>query len=407
MLIKTLSNEQKFIIKKKDHLSVENVSLLNSDQGRVQLKMLEQTLKEVSDIFAHTKSILLTHIYRAEEHIKAKTYPYENNVHKLIKLPPINMPTLDGKFEKWYSNRDKFMPIVHNNKIIDYVHRMYYLKTSLQAVEVIATLSSTAFNFKDAWNCRPRASRAIIAVLRVKGVKPLQAVSMDITDYSASTPRHFLIGRSLLALSELELANVLINPLTRRNLIQQLQPGFWKWWTSEYLCSLQNMWHGHNEDTIVKNLLADNKSSSFIQSTLHRIVIEDVIITQKLLGSAVIKFVVQDTQSVNIVDKPVFLNLIRLGLQKTLTVMCSKILKTQLNSEANAMVYNITKTLSNIEYILETADCWTQACTVIKGRNTFDVTAKETTTDYSSNFVKAFRVIGIDKNDEENLFDED
>jgi len=106
--------------------------------------------------------------------------------------------------------------------------------------------------------------------------------------------------------------------------------------------------------------LTDDKSSNLIQSTLHRIGKENEIITQKQLDSAIIKFVVQDTQPFNIVDKPVFLNLIRLGLPKTLTVMCSKTLKTPLNSAANSMVHNITKTLSNIENISETVDCWTQ-----------------------------------------------
>jgi len=54
-------------------------------------------------------------------------------------------------------------------------------------------------------------------------------------------------------------------------------------------------------------------------------------------------------QSINVVDKPVFLNLIRLGLPKTLSIMCSKTLKNRLNSSADAMVANITKTLLNIE----------------------------------------------------------
>ncbi|KAL4113280.1 hypothetical protein QTP88_016938 [Uroleucon formosanum] len=194
------------------------------------------------------------------------------------------------------------------------------------------------------------------------------------------------------------------------------------------------------QDTVTKNLLINDKSSNLIQTTLNRIGTGNEIITQKQLDSAIIKFVVQDTQPINIVDKPVFLNLIRLGLPKTL--------KTRLNSAANAMVDNITKTLSNIEYISETADCWTQGkksylgitahwinittlvresaslvCTVIKSRHTFDVIAQEiyninikykiqnkvtsTTTDNGSNFVKAFRIFGINKNYEENLFDED
>lgn len=193
--------------------------------------------------------------------------------------------------------------------------------------------------------------------------------------------------------------------------------------------------------------MTDNKSSNLIQSTLHRIGTGNEIITQKQLDSAIIQFVVQDIQPINIVDKPVFLNLIRLGLPKTLSVMCSKTLKSRLNSSANAMVDTITKTLSNIEYISETADCWTQgkksylgitahwintttlvregvslACTAIKGRHTFDLLAREiqninmkykiqnkvvsTTTDNGSNFVKAFKIFGIYENYEENLSDE-
>ena len=101
-----------------------------------------------------TKSILLTHIYKSEEDIEPKTLPHDSNVHQLIKLPPISIPTFDGKFDEWYSYRDQFMSIVHNNKTIDDVHRMYYLKTSLQgqAAEVIATLSSTALKYKEAWS---------------------------------------------------------------------------------------------------------------------------------------------------------------------------------------------------------------------------------------------------------------
>ncbi|XP_025206913.1 uncharacterized protein LOC112602804, partial [Melanaphis sacchari] len=70
--------------------------------------------------------------------------------------------------------------------------------------------------------------------------RPLQAVSVDTTDYSALTPGHFLIGKPLLSLPEPEQTEVPLNRLTRCNLIQQLQRGFWKQWTFEYLCSLQN-----------------------------------------------------------------------------------------------------------------------------------------------------------------------
>jgi len=46
------------------------------------------------------------------------------------------------------------MSIVQNNKTIDDVHKMYYLKTSLQgqAAEVISILSLTTLNYGEAWS---------------------------------------------------------------------------------------------------------------------------------------------------------------------------------------------------------------------------------------------------------------
>ncbi|CAI6356109.1 unnamed protein product [Macrosiphum euphorbiae] len=177
MSARTLNNKYKLIVKKRDHLSAENVSRLNSYQTKVQLELLQQAfdisskefeelmltvedekidtyiegLEEVSDICEHTKAILLSHIHKSEE---PKTLSHESNVRQLIQLPPINLPTFYGKFEEWYSYRDQFMSMVHDNQDIDDVHRMYYLKSSLQgqAAEVIGTLSLTALNYKEAWS---------------------------------------------------------------------------------------------------------------------------------------------------------------------------------------------------------------------------------------------------------------
>ncbi|CAI6353245.1 unnamed protein product [Macrosiphum euphorbiae] len=178
MSARTLNNNKyKFTIKKRDHLSAENVSRLNSDQTKVQLQLLQQAfgiynkefeelmstvedekidtyiegLEEVNYIYAHTKAILLSHIIHKSE--EPKTLPHESNVRQLIKLPPINLPTFNGKFKEWYSYR-QFMSMVHDNQDIDDVHRMYYLKSSLQeqAAKVIGTLSLTVLNYKEAWS---------------------------------------------------------------------------------------------------------------------------------------------------------------------------------------------------------------------------------------------------------------
>ncbi|CAI6350365.1 unnamed protein product [Macrosiphum euphorbiae] len=87
MPAKTLSNKYKLIVKKRDHLSAENVSQLSSEQTKVKLELLEQAfeiynkefeklkwtaedekidtyiedvLEEISDIYAHTKPIFFS-----------------------------------------------------------------------------------------------------------------------------------------------------------------------------------------------------------------------------------------------------------------------------------------------------------------------------------------------------------
>lgn len=153
-------------------------------------------------------------------------------------------------------------------------------------------------------------------------------------------------------------------------------------------------------------------------------------VTQHKLNDLLLKFIVSNTQPLSVVDKPSFVNLVRLGLPKDLKVMSCKSLKLQIEKLYLSMVYNITNTLSSVLYVSTTADCWTKgkksyigvtchwinskskiesvslACCRLQGRYTYDVIAKalykiytaykiqnkivSTTTDNGSNFVKAF-----------------
>lgn len=69
--------------------------------------------------------------------------------------------------------------------------------------------------------------------------RPLQACTINATDYTALIPGYFLIGRPLLALPEPEMPDALLNRMSRWKVIQSLQQRFWKQWTNEYLVSLQ------------------------------------------------------------------------------------------------------------------------------------------------------------------------
>ncbi|XP_008180126.1 uncharacterized protein LOC103308479 [Acyrthosiphon pisum] len=69
--------------------------------------------------------------------------------------------------------------------------------------------------------------------------RPLCAMSMDSSDYSALTPGHFLIGEALLAVPSLDYVNTPCNRLNRWKLLQQQQQQFWRQWSSDYLHTLQ------------------------------------------------------------------------------------------------------------------------------------------------------------------------
>lgn len=211
--------------------------------------------------------------------------------------------------------------------------------------------------------------------------------------------------------------------------------------------------------------LSENVKKESVQSTLNIFGIdtgnECSKVNQKNLDQLVIKFVVNETQPLSIVDKPSFVSLVKLGLPKDLKVMCRKTLKLHINNLYLSMIDNITSTLENVMYVATTADCWSKGkrgylgvtchwidskslhrhslslvCSRITGRHTYDVLATAlykihttykiqnkivaATTDSGSNFVKAFKSYPVlrssneeedgdddedDDNDNINLFD--
>lgn len=64
-------------------------------------------------------------------------------------------------------------------------------------------------------------------------------MSSDLNDFTALTPGHFLIGSSLIALSQTNLQEIALNRLTRYQLLIKLQQHFWSRWNKEFLSQLQ------------------------------------------------------------------------------------------------------------------------------------------------------------------------
>ncbi|KAH0630660.1 hypothetical protein JD844_013922 [Phrynosoma platyrhinos] len=168
------------------------------------------------------------------------------------------------------------------------------------------------------------------------------------------------------------------------------------------------------------------------QATLERWGSGKEQITQKILDRKIMDFIVDETLPLHTVDRPSFVGLVRLGLPKCLTIMCSKTLRDSIEKRVASMRERLLRRLGAVEYVATTADCWAYgkrrflgvtahwispttlerefgalACKRLKGRHTYKAIEKTlrkvyaqyriyskvvcTTTDNGFNFVKAFR----------------
>ncbi|XP_063975158.1 uncharacterized protein LOC135161485 [Diachasmimorpha longicaudata] len=87
--------------------------------------------------------------------------------------------------------------------------------------------------------------------------RPLEPLTDDPEDLSASTPGHFLIGQAPTTLPEPALDDSNLARLTRWQLIQSKLQGFWKHWSTGYLQRLQatHKWHHANHEIQVGSLV--------------------------------------------------------------------------------------------------------------------------------------------------------
>lgn len=72
------------------------------------------------------------------------------NLATKIKLPTINLPTFNGKYNAWLGFYDNFKAIVHDNIDLSSVQKLQYLRSSLmnEAAQVIQALETSSQNYE-------------------------------------------------------------------------------------------------------------------------------------------------------------------------------------------------------------------------------------------------------------------
>ncbi|XP_072392211.1 uncharacterized protein [Diabrotica undecimpunctata] len=84
--------------------------------------------------------------------------------------------------------------------------------------------------------------RFVTLLTQIEGVlnsRHLSALSSNTSDLLPLTPAHFLIGRAMDSVPEINLSNSSITSLSRFQQLQQLRHHFWKRWSLQYISELQ------------------------------------------------------------------------------------------------------------------------------------------------------------------------
>ncbi|XP_056435091.1 uncharacterized protein LOC130392718 [Gadus chalcogrammus] len=164
-------------------------------------------------------------------------------------------------------------------------------------------------------------------------------------------------------------------------------------------------------------------------------------ISQSAVDRAIVKYVVNNLQPLSTVENEAFRELLT-DLLPTAKVITRVTLRSRIEDLAKSMKNVLTEEMSKVDHIATTTDCWSVrrrsflgvtahwvnstdltrrsaalACRQLRGSHTFDVLATalndihteygirnkvvRTTTDNGSNFLKAFQVFSVDKNNNE------
>lgn len=128
------------------------------------------------------------------------------------------------------------------------------------------------------------------------------------------------------------------------------------------------MKHPHNMKDIEKEKIKLGKRQS--EAALDNFIMKKQImqrensgscrVTQKMLDTAILRFIIENIQPLSIVDNPAFINLIRIGIPSSVWIMCRKTLKQKLDKAYFDMKSALEKKLNEIEIVSTTADLWSK-----------------------------------------------
>ncbi|XP_070510425.1 uncharacterized protein [Cardiocondyla obscurior] len=122
-----------------------------------------------------------------------------------VRLPKLNLPLFNRKYEEWLPFRDMFTTVVHNNVSLAKVEKLQYLKGTLsgEAFGIIEALKVSDGNYDAAWNLLGErySNERAIAYAHIKVIMyfpPLtKKNAIEIRSLYDSVSRHLLSLKAL------------------------------------------------------------------------------------------------------------------------------------------------------------------------------------------------------------------
>lgn len=108
---------------------------------------------------------------------------FVQNMLRDVKFPVINLPTFDGRMEKWLEFRDTYESLVHSNSAMSNIQKYHYLRASLQegASQVIRSLELSAQNYPVAWQtlCDRYNNNKLLIHIHTKALFSLETLNKE------------------------------------------------------------------------------------------------------------------------------------------------------------------------------------------------------------------------------------
>jgi len=100
-----------------------------------------------------------------------------------VRLPKLNLPTFSGQYDEWFPFFDTFKSLIHDNRSIDNIQRLQYLRASLtgDAKSLVGSLEVSAANYRVAWDLLKERydNKRVIAQNHIKAILELPSMTRE------------------------------------------------------------------------------------------------------------------------------------------------------------------------------------------------------------------------------------